>query len=66
VPAAVINAIVNALSPSGVVDMMLPVRSEKVWRAPSNHLDQRTCLRDQRDVSIAKGFHPATIDDRLS
>jgi carbon-monoxide dehydrogenase large subunit len=33
VPAAVTNAILDALSPYGVMDMTLPVRSEKVWRA---------------------------------
>ena len=36
VPPAVINAVVDALSPYGVKHMDMPATSEKVWRAIQN------------------------------
>jgi carbon-monoxide dehydrogenase large subunit len=33
VPAAVINAVLDALAPTGVTDISMPATSEKVWRA---------------------------------
>ena len=35
-PAAVLNAIVNALSSVGVKDIEMPATSEKVWQALQN------------------------------
>jgi carbon-monoxide dehydrogenase large subunit len=32
-PPALINAVVDALSPLGVTDMTMPATPEKVWRA---------------------------------
>jgi carbon-monoxide dehydrogenase large subunit len=32
-PAAVVNAVVDALAPFGVTHLDMPVTSEKVWRA---------------------------------
>jgi len=32
-PPALINAVVNALSPLGVTDITMPATPEKVWRA---------------------------------
>ena len=32
-PAAVINAVVDALSPLGVTDIQMPATPERVWRA---------------------------------
>ncbi|HEX7967222.1 MAG TPA: molybdopterin cofactor-binding domain-containing protein, partial [Stellaceae bacterium] len=36
-PAAVINAVVNALAPLGVTDMEMPATPERVWRAMAEH-----------------------------
>jgi CO/xanthine dehydrogenase Mo-binding subunit len=32
-PAAIINAVVDALAPLGIVDIEMPATSERVWRA---------------------------------
>jgi len=32
-PAAIMNAVVNALAPLGVKDLMMPATAERVWRA---------------------------------
>ena len=32
-PAAIINAVIDALSPCGVTDMPMPATPERVWRA---------------------------------
>ena len=32
-PAAIVNAVIDALSPLGVTDLTLPIRSEVIWRA---------------------------------
>jgi len=32
-PAAIINAVLNALSPWGITDVAVPARPEQVWRA---------------------------------
>ena len=36
-PAAVMNAVVNALTPLGVTDIEMPATSERVWRAIAEH-----------------------------
>jgi carbon-monoxide dehydrogenase large subunit len=36
-PAAVINAVVNALAPLGVTDIGMPATPERVWRAIAEH-----------------------------
>ena len=36
-PAAVINALVNALAPLGVTDLAMPATPERVWRAIAEH-----------------------------
>jgi carbon-monoxide dehydrogenase large subunit len=36
-PAAIINAVVDALAPLGVVDIDMPATSERVWRAMATH-----------------------------
>ena len=36
-PAAVMNAVVNALAPLGVSDLEMPATPERVWRAIAQH-----------------------------
>jgi carbon-monoxide dehydrogenase large subunit len=36
-PAAVMNAVVNALAPLGVTDLQMPATPERVWRAIADH-----------------------------
>jgi carbon-monoxide dehydrogenase large subunit len=40
-PAAVINAIVDALAPFGVRDIEMPATAERVWRAIQNARDAK-------------------------
>jgi carbon-monoxide dehydrogenase large subunit len=43
-PAAVMNAVVHALSPLGVKDLAMPATAERVWRAIHSHGDRRTAV----------------------
>ncbi len=36
-PAAVMNAVINALSPLGITDLAMPATAERVWRAIQSH-----------------------------
>jgi len=36
-PAAVMNAVINALSPLGIADLAMPATPERVWRAIQSH-----------------------------
>jgi carbon-monoxide dehydrogenase large subunit len=36
-PAAIMNAVINALSPLGITDLAMPATSERVWRAIQSH-----------------------------
>ena len=36
-PAAIMNALVNALAPLGVTDLAMPATPERVWRAIAEH-----------------------------
>ena len=36
-PAAVMNAVINALAPLGVTDLQMPASPERVWRAIADH-----------------------------
>ena len=36
-PAAVMNAVINALSPLGITDLAMPATPERVWRAIQSH-----------------------------
>src|SRR4029077_16490693 len=40
-PAAVMNAVVHALSPLGITDLVLPATAERVWRAIQSHGERR-------------------------
>jgi carbon-monoxide dehydrogenase large subunit len=40
-PAAVMNAVVHALSPLGVNDLAMPATAERVWRAIQSHIERR-------------------------
>jgi aerobic carbon-monoxide dehydrogenase large subunit len=39
-PPAIVNAIVDALAPLGIVDLELPIRSEQIWRALRGHCNE--------------------------
>jgi carbon-monoxide dehydrogenase large subunit len=43
-PAAVMNAVVHALSPLGVKDLAMPATAERVWRAIQGQGDRRTAV----------------------
>jgi len=43
-PAAIMNAVVNALAPLGVSDLTMPATSEKVWRAIHEHAQPKAAL----------------------
>jgi carbon-monoxide dehydrogenase large subunit len=43
-PAAVMNAVVHALSPLGVKDLAMPATAERVWRAIQGHGDRRAAV----------------------
>jgi carbon-monoxide dehydrogenase large subunit len=46
-PAAVINAVLDALTPWGIVDLPLPAKPERVWRALQNAINRKgRALRD--------------------
>jgi carbon-monoxide dehydrogenase large subunit len=40
-PAAVMNAVVHALSPLGITDLVMPATAERVWRAIQSHGERR-------------------------
>jgi len=40
-PPAIVNAIIDALSPIGTVDIPLPIRTEHIWRTISRRAAQR-------------------------
>jgi len=40
-PPAIVNAIIDALSPIGIVDIPLPIRTEHIWRTISRRAAQR-------------------------
>jgi carbon-monoxide dehydrogenase large subunit len=40
-PAAIMNAVVHALSPLGIKDLAMPATAERVWRAIQSHSERR-------------------------
>jgi aerobic carbon-monoxide dehydrogenase large subunit len=40
-PAAIMNAVVNALAPLGIKDMAMPATAERVWRAIQSHTQRQ-------------------------
>ncbi len=40
-PAAIMNAVVNALSPLGIRDLAMPATAERVWRAIQSHTQRQ-------------------------
>ncbi len=44
-PAAVMNAVIDALAPLGITDLTMPATPEKVWRAIAAHSSKRTSTR---------------------
>jgi carbon-monoxide dehydrogenase large subunit len=61
-PPAIVNAVVDALSSLGIVDIALPIRSERVWQAIKNastdnssELQKRTPTRFDSIEDVARG-----------